>query len=181
MIFSIVQSFDDSILQALVAIRSDALTFVLQMVSFIGEWYILLPIAAIIVFELRRRGFMMQAKQFSYAIFVTFLAVVAIKFLAARPRPPEPLRIVSEVSYSFPSWHAAIAVAFCGYLTYFALKRVRSVPARISIVVLCIAVIAGTAFSRLYLGAHYFSDVGAGLLLGGLVLLVSILSLRERR
>lgn len=172
--FALIQSYDDSILSALVASRAEMVTAVMETISFLGEWYILLPVAGVIVFLLWRRGLVTQAMGLAYAVVGTAIAVTLIKILVARPRPPEYLRLVAETGYSFPSWHAAIAIVFWGYLAYFAITRVKSAPIRLLVFTMCTLLICVTDFSRLYLGVHYFSDVIAGTLLGGLVLLFSI-------
>ena len=48
--FVLVQSFDDSVLQWFVALRTEALTTAMIIVSTLGEWYVLLPASAIIAF-----------------------------------------------------------------------------------------------------------------------------------
>jgi len=171
---TIIQSLDDSVLQTLAASRTELVTMVMSAVSFLGEWYILLPAAMGIAFLLWSRGFLQEATALAYAVVGTTIAVTLIKMLGARPRPPEYLRAVAETGYSFPSWHAAIAIAFWGYLAYFAWKRIRNPALRIGVVLLCVLVILATDFSRLYLGVHYFSDVAGGTLLGALILLFAI-------
>ena len=172
--FLLVQPFDDWVLQTLIALRTDSLTTLMSVVSFLGEWYILLPVAAIIIFVLWHRGLILHATGFAFAVIGTTIAVVVLKFVVARPRPPEALRLVAESGYSFPSWHAAIAIAFWGYLAYLAAKRMQSWVGRVCIILLCISIILITDISRLYLGVHYFSDVLGGTLIGGLVLLIAL-------
>lgn len=172
--FALVQPFDDYLLQALAAWRTESLTTIMKVVSFCGEWYVLLPAAAILVFVLSRSGFVVQATELTYAVLGTSIAVIVLKALIARPRPPEYMRVVAETGYSFPSWHAAIAIAFWGYLAHFALKRLRSVPQRILVISVFALIVLATDFSRLYLSVHYFSDVAAGTLFGGLILLIAI-------
>ena len=172
--FELVQSFDDYVLHAFVVSRADVPTAILKAVSFFGEWYMLLPLAAVIVFLLARRGFLVQATELAYVVVGASLAVVVIKFLVARPRPPEELRLVYETGYSFPSWHAALAIALWGYLAYFALKHLQSRTARIAVVFGAAFIILATDVGRLYLGVHYASDVLAGTLLGGLILLFAL-------
>ena len=172
--FVLVQSFDDSVLQWVVALRTDALTTAMIVVSTLGEWYILLPVAAIIIFVLWHRGLILHATGFAYAVIGTSIAAVVLKLVVARPRPPEALRLVAEGGYSFPSWHAAIAIAFWGYLAYLAAKRIQNPFGRVAVITGCVLVILATDFSRLYLGVHYFSDVVGSTLIGGLVLLISL-------
>src|SRR3989344_3270174 len=172
--FLLAQPFDDWVLQTLIALRTDSLTTLMSVVSFLGEWYILLPVAAIIIFVLWHRGLILHATGFAYAVIGTSIAAVVLKLVVARPRPPEALRLVAEGGYSFPSWHAAIAIAFWGYLAYLAAKRIQNPFGRVAVITGCVLVILATDFSRLYLGVHYFSDVVGSTFIGALVLLISL-------
>ena len=75
----------------------------------------------------------------------------------ARPHFDDPL--VTLGTYSFPSGHTTAAVAFYGVLAAFLVSRFYHRRLRAAIVTGAIAMIALVAFSRLYLGAHYLSDV----------------------
>jgi len=83
-----------------------------------------------------------------------------IKVLVDRPRPPG--RLLDAYGSSFPSGHAAYASA-----TAIALVLLFSTPgARRRPWFAAAAVIAGMAWSRTYLQAHWLSDVVAGATLG---------------
>jgi len=76
----------------------------------------------------------------------------------ARPLFADPL--VTERASSFPSSHAVGSTIVCGMLTYLC---IRAVPRRwISFVTLFGSLIGLIGFSRIYLGAHWLSDVLAG-------------------
>ena len=95
-----------------------------------------------------------------------------IKALVARPRPPEGLMTVPgvESSFSFPSGHtigAATLVLVSGYLVW---SRGHSRPVAILWTATAVAVIALVAFSRLYLGYHFVTDVLAAVCLALAVL-----------
>ena len=79
----------------------------------------------------------------------------------ARPHFDDPL--VTLGTYSFPSGHTTAAVAFYGVLAAFLVSRFYDRRLRAAIATGAIAMIALVAFSRLYLGAHYLSDVLAAL------------------
>ena len=74
-----------------------------------------------------------------------------------RPRFDEPLLELS--SFSFPSGHTAGAVLFYGVLAAFLVSRFYDWRRRSAAVAGAILMVALVAFSRLYLGAHYLSDV----------------------
>ena len=77
-----------------------------------------------------------------------------------RPHFDNPLLVLS--SFSFPSGHAAGATLFYGVLAAFLVSRAYDWRLRAGAVGSAIAMVALVAFSRMYLGAHYFSDVLAG-------------------
>jgi hypothetical protein len=67
--------------------------------------------------------------------------------------------------YSFPSGHATISAVVLAYLA-FLLTRGQSRRWRIGIGVTCAVYVALVGFSRLYLGAHWMSDVLGGFSFG---------------
>jgi undecaprenyl-diphosphatase len=95
------------------------------------------------------------------------LFTVFLKILTARNRPELVNRLVVESGFSFPSGHATTAfIAFlvAAIIIYFNPK----IPKLFKI--LCVLILSIfpfiVAFSRLYLGVHYFSDVVAGAMVG---------------
>ena len=89
-----------------------------------------------------------------------------------RPRPDVALFV--ENSYSFPSGHATMAVAFYGFLIYLLLREADKWRYKINLSVLSFLTILAVGASRLYFGVHYLSDVWSGYLLGILWLLIGI-------
>jgi undecaprenyl-diphosphatase len=77
----------------------------------------------------------------------------------ARPHFDDPL--VSLDTYSFPSGHTAGATVFYGVLAAFLVSRTGDWHARIACVIVAVLMVLLVAFSRMYLGAHYLSDVAA--------------------
>lgn len=81
------------------------------------------------------------------------------------PRP-KGLAWYEEFSYSFPSGHATVAMAFYGFLFYLLLMYLSSVNWRNFVFFLAILFILGMGCSRIYLGVHYLSDVLGGFAIG---------------
>ena len=84
---------------------------------------------------------------------------VGLKTAYARARPHFEDPIVTLGTYSFPSGHTAAATIFYGVLAAFLVTRYRRHRDRTAIVLAAFAMVALVALSRIYLGAHYFSDV----------------------
>lgn len=78
-------------------------------------------------------------------------------FERARPHFAEPLLELS--TYSFPSGHTMGATVLYGFLACYAARHARSWTGRVLPFVLALAMVATVAFSRMYLGVHYLSDV----------------------
>ena len=82
-------------------------------------------------------------------------------FERARPHFDEPLLTLS--TYSFPSGHTVAATLFYGLLACYLTRHAHGWGRRAAIVLLACLMVALVAGSRLYLGAHYLSDVLAAI------------------
>lgn len=82
-------------------------------------------------------------------------------FERARPHFDEPLLTLS--TYSFPSGHALAVTVFYGLLACYLTRHAHGWSRRAGIVALACLMVALVAGSRLYLGAHYLSDVLAAI------------------
>ena len=93
----------------------------------------------------------------------------ALKHLFHRARPAlfgGPI----EAGFSFPSWHATASVAVFGFL---ALLLMRIFPrARVALGIGAALLAFTIGLSRIYLGAHWPTDVLAGYLVGWILLLI---------
>jgi membrane protein DedA with SNARE-associated domain/membrane-associated phospholipid phosphatase len=92
-----------------------------------------------------------------------------------RPRPPHPL--VDTALSSFPSGHACYAVMLVACATVL-VRGGAGWAARIAAVTVAMVLVVLVAATRVYLGAHYLTDVLAGVALGAAVWsLVGVLAL----
>ncbi len=115
----------------------------------------------------------------SYYIIALFIAVTGSetftylgKLTFHRPRPE--MAVYAEHSFSFPSGHATIAVAFYGFAGYLLMHFARSWKTKINILFITLLIILLIGFSRIYLGVHYLSDVWSGYLIGTMWLIIAI-------
>lgn len=91
---------------------------------------------------------------------------VMLKLFFARQRPEFEEPLLQLATFSFPSGHAAYSTMLYGLLAAYVAHRVDRWRWRLASILMCVAVIVLIAFSRLYLGAHYLTDVVAGVLEG---------------
>ena len=109
---------------------------------------------------------------------------VMLKLYFARQRPEFDEPLLHLATYSFPSGHAAYSTMLYGLLAAYVAHRVDRWRWRLASVLMCAAIIVLIAFSRLYLGAHYLTDVVAGVLeaVAWLALVwMAVTTLRRRR
>jgi membrane-associated phospholipid phosphatase len=87
---------------------------------------------------------------------------VLMKLAFERARPVFEAPLVILHTYSFPSGHASGATLFYGFLVCMLIRHVVSTAQRVALVVAAVLMVAAVCFSRVYLGAHYLTDVLAG-------------------
>jgi undecaprenyl-diphosphatase len=153
-------------MEALAGGRTDPWITLARLITWAGSAFVLVPVAAVSSLLLARAGRRRRALAVALSLAGAMLISYLVKLLTSRPRPPvEHLQAVT--GSSFPSGHATQAAALWLALA-FALRGApfsRSVARVGALGALLLAL--GVAWSRVYLGVHYPSDVVAGLLLGG--------------
>jgi undecaprenyl-diphosphatase len=112
---------------------------------------------------------------------VSHLAVRWLKESVHRLRPELGIVPDGPVDPSFPSGHVTQYTVFLGLVAYLAWRRMRPGWARRAVIVVCLVMVVLIGPSRVYLGEHWPSDVLAGYLLGGGLVLVIIAVSEWRR
>lgn len=146
-----------------------------------------LPESAIMIVATSLFLFLFKYKKAAlYVLFTMVAGLIStlVKALINRPRPADDLvRVVLKTTQqSFPSGHVLFYVIFFGFLIVL-MYQLEDVPTIIRRVIISISsfLILMIPFSRIYLGAHWFTDVLGGFLLGLISLYVlSWLYLRKR-
>jgi undecaprenyl-diphosphatase len=88
----------------------------------------------------------------------------AIKVALHRARPGEPL-YTGWSTFSFPSGHSTVNIVLYGFLAFLIARELRA-GWRLAVVFSATSLVFMISFSRLYLGAHWLSDVVGGLAFG---------------
>jgi membrane-associated phospholipid phosphatase len=157
-----VQRVDDAVHRFTTSIRNRPTTLVAEGLSFIGGTWVnwSLRIAAAIVLGVKRRY--LQLVAFALAVAPSEEVIGTLKNAFHRTRDPGSL--IGTTGYSFPSGHAIAAAVTAVGLVLVLLPPGR---ARWQWEFRAIGFAFVMALSRVYLQAHWFSDVVAGGLLGG--------------
>ena len=153
-----VQNLDGEILlQIQQHLRTDMLTPFMKIVTFLGNggWFwILCAVVLLAVPKTRKTGYAAVLS----LIFGVIVTNLLLKNIVARPRPFAEIEaliplIAKPTDFSFPSGHTTASFAV-------ALVMLRMLPKKIGIPAVVLAALV--AFSRLYLGVHYPTDVLVG-------------------
>ncbi|WP_237156806.1 bifunctional NUDIX hydrolase/phosphatase PAP2 family protein [Photobacterium leiognathi] len=121
----------------------------------------------------------------AFALLATAYSVNLLKMIFAIPRPFYLLPSLQQAQasgFSFPSGHATQAAAIVGLLLGWVTKRGEQcgyIGLSTTLVSwLMLSLLAGAA--RVWLGVHYPADIVAGVVLGGLIALVSLVVYQRR-
>ena len=167
---------DHNLAQVIATLRTADVVQVFIRVTELGMWQVAVPFTLITatVLWLTQRPWLTAGLLTSVVGSMVFTTLGKLAF--HRPRPIEAVLI--EHSYSFPSGHATIAVAFYGFLGYLLIRDSHTWRQRVNWLFVTLVVILLIGLSRIILGVHYLSDVWSGYLVGALWLIIGI-SLNE--
>lgn len=123
-------------------------------------------------------GFLAMEKRWRWAAYLVITTTLGgllnlqLKAFFARARPELAEALRDAHGYSFPSGHAMGATITFGALAYLALRVIPRWRHRAAAIAFACSMILAIAASRIYLGVHWISDVGAGIA-AGLIWLVA--------
>jgi undecaprenyl-diphosphatase len=167
---------DASMYRLMGRIRDTPLTWIAKALNLLGGAFVTIPLRIVValILLLRRRWRLFAAWALTWAGAEIMLAVAKTWFARTRPLAP----MVTTSGGSFPSGHAVAASATAVALV---LVLLPSGPRRRKWELLAVGFSFVMALSRVYLNAHWFSDVVAGVLLGTGVALGSAAVVTEIR
>ena len=135
------------------------------------SFQIILTLIVFIILYLRNHK--LEAICCVFNIGVTGFINLLLKNTIKRPRPIG-IRLVEAHGYSFPSGHSSISTAIGIILIYFILKRARNRKVAYILSAIIIIYLLLVGFSRVYVGAHYPTDIFGGWLIAIIWSYVSI-------
>jgi undecaprenyl-diphosphatase len=160
-----VLAFGLAVIEKLHGIRTPWLDQIFLMLTHLGdEPFVLAAVPAAFVLARRR-----WAGQFALSIMAIAWITEVLKLCFREPRPigfVPGIALVEAPGYSLPSGHSAFSVVFWGLIA----ARIGTPKAWVAAALLAL----GIGTSRVYLGAHFPTDVLAGWLLGGAGLMFAL-------
>ena len=160
---------DRPVLDFLAAHREPWLTSAATAVSALGSSAVLVPALAVVGLWSRwRRGTWRPAAMLAGGYGGATVLYALVKPVVGRPRPPVASAVRHFSEYSFPSGHATQAIVAWGMLAALAAAATPSWSRKVAAWASALVIAVTVGMTRLYLGAHWFTDVVGGLVLGAL-------------
>ena len=169
-------SLNESIANLLRSIRTDCVENVMLAFTILGSKYVMLVSATLILLWFCVKKYWRITVHWLATIVLVSGTVEVIKKLFYSSRPGFLLH--GPVTSSFPSGHTCLTVAFVGVLSMFVAQNLKPKGRRVLYIAATLMVFL-VGFSRLYLTAHWLTDVVSSVLLG--ITLVLIVTISYRR
>lgn len=155
---------DSAIYRALQDLRTAPGDAVMIAITELGDTKVVMAVTIVVLLWLMWKRAWRTAAYWLVAITGASVLNTVIKVALHRTRPGE-LLYSGWSAFSFPSGHSTVNVVLYGFLAFLIAREIR--PAwRLVVALGAATLIFLIAFSRLYLGAHWLSDVLGGLAFG---------------
>lgn len=145
----------------ILSIRNNFLSTILYVITNTGTSYFLitLSILLLIIIKNKKIPFLISTN-----LILSFATNEIAKIIFSRERPIG-INLIEETSYSYPSGHSMVSLAYYGLIIYLTRKYFKNKKLKNIITTILSINILIVGFSRIYLGVHYLTDVIAGFLL----------------
>jgi membrane protein DedA with SNARE-associated domain/membrane-associated phospholipid phosphatase len=154
---------DRTVFAVLQSVRSGWADSLMVAATEVGSAAVALPVIVAVALLLAARRCWRTLAYWLAAMGFAQVLVWVLKLSIGRARPSAIYSGIEQ--FSFPSGHAASSIVLYGFLA-FLLGRGQSARIKVGLSAAAASVIGLIAFSRIYLGAHWFSDVLASLSFG---------------
>lgn len=175
----LLSNIDESVYKFITCNMNDTTTNIYKVITFFGSTIFMvgLCVLLLVLFIILKKniyGYIISGT----LIFSTIMNNV-IKVIIRRERPI--YMIVRETTFSFPSGHTMASVSMYGILIYLINKNNMNKKLKIILSIILGMIPLMVATSRIYLGAHYFSDILGAIMLATIVLLISTKYIKDKK
>lgn len=160
--------FDAAVLDWMVEHRVGWVTTMFWIITTVGNTVSMFLLSTAVVVSVLRVGRRSDAVVVAGSMLTGWGLMNALKFAFARERPPMPERLVDIASHSFPSGHAMMSMILATVAIAVMMRSPDPWPYRPVLRALPVVAALLIGFSRIYLGAHWTTDVVAGWMFGAL-------------
>ena len=169
--------FDNTIITLLLANQSGTMDFIMIFITELGSVWFLGTLSIIVILAL----WFKSKDKWSVLLFITAvggggLLTVLLKHFYSRERPSINEEI-DAVGFSFPSGHSMGSLIFYGFVMFLIIRGSQKEWIKWAVSISLSALVVLIGISRIYLGAHYPSDVAAGYIAGTIWLLLCLIAL----
>lgn len=175
----LLSNIDESVYKFITSNMNDTTTNIYKVITFFGSTIFMvgLCVLLLVLFIILKKniyGYIISGT----LIFSTIMNNV-IKVIIRRERPI--YMIVRETTFSFPSGHTMASLSMYGILIYLINKSNMNKKLKIILSIILGMIPLMVATSRIYLGAHYFSDILGAIMLATIVLLISTKYIKDKK
>lgn len=175
----LLSNIDESVYKFITSNMNNTTTNIYKVITFFGSTIFMvgLCVLLLVLFIILKKniyGYIISGT----LIFSTIMNNV-IKVIIRRERPI--YMIVKETTFSFPSGHTMASVSMYGILIYLINKSNTNKKLKIILSIILGMIPLMVATSRIYLGAHYFSDILGAIMLATIVLLISTKYIKDKK
>lgn len=175
----LLSNIDESVYKFITSNMNDTTTNIYKVITFFGSTIFMVGLCVLllvlfIIIKKNIYGYIISGT----LIFSTIMNNV-IKVIIRRERPI--YMIVRETTFSFPSGHTMASVSMYGILIYLINKSNMNKKLKIILSIILGMIPLMVATSRIYLGAHYFSDILGAIMFATIVLLISTKYIKDKK
>lgn len=173
----LLNNIDNSVYNFIIGIKSRNMTSIMKIITFFASTKFIIFILLLLL--------LLSIKYKKIPILINIVVIIEIlinnlvKIIVRRDRP-KLINLVTEKSFSFPSGHTMVSVTLYGFIIYLILKSNINKKLKYLLISLLSVLTILIMISRIYLGAHFFSDVFGGLCLA-LAYLITTIDIIERK
>jgi membrane protein DedA with SNARE-associated domain/membrane-associated phospholipid phosphatase len=178
----ILTALNEPLYHVLTSLRTPAFDHIMVFITLLGEAKVLPIASALLLVWLIFKRYWYIALHWSVLMLVSISTVSSFKLFLFSPRPGGAENF--QITSSFPSAHAALSLVFFGFWAVIVARElwsgtdkqraIRWMPYAASG-----TIVALIAFSRLYLGAHWLTDIVGSFLLGAIFVMLLTISYRR--
>ena len=177
---NLIEAFDNYFYNLVTFKVNNSFTKIYKVITFLGSTEFIISLCAIFLV------LFIILKKKNIGITITIVLIIStlvnnlLKIILMRERP-EVIAFVTEHSYSFPSGHTMASVSMYGILLYFVLKSSMNNMLKIGLSSVLTILPILVALSRVYLGAHFMSDVLGAFIVSIILLLIETYYIEKRK